>query len=124
MDPLGGGYTEVVITDPGPLDDHALDIGRAMADGGPLAALVKVTPRYPRRAVQRSIEGYVIVKFTVDARGRVVNPIVIEAEPRSVFDEAALDAVLRFKYKPKVVNGEAVPVHDVVHRIAFEMADA
>ncbi len=90
---------------------------------GEYLPLNKVLPDYPTRALQRGIEGYVIVKFTVTAEGTVENPVVVESKPPSIFDRSAIRAALKFKYKPKVVNGEPVPVDGVLNRIRFEIAE-
>ncbi|MBC3764813.1 energy transducer TonB [Neptunicella marina] len=90
------------------------------ADGEYLP-IVKVAPVYPRRALQRGIEGYVIVEFTVTKAGTVKDPIVIEANPEGMFEQAAIDAALKFKYKPRVVNGEETAVSGVQNRITFKM---
>jgi len=90
---------------------------------GDYLPIVKVAPIYPRRAQSRGIEGYVIVEFTVTKTGSVRDPIVIEAEPASVFDRAAMDAALKFKYKPRVVDGVAMEVAGVQNKISFQMGD-
>lgn len=102
--------------------DVSLDGGLALESGdGEYLPIVKVQPVYPRRALQRGIEGYVIVEFTVDRTGAVKDPTVIEAEPQGLFDRAAMDAALKFKYKPRVVNGEPTEVSGVQNRITFEL---
>ena len=88
---------------------------------GDYLPIVKVAAVYPRRAQSRGIEGYVVVEFTVTKTGAVTNPIVVKAEPEGVFDRAALDAVLKFKYKPRVVDGEAMAVAGVQNKISFEI---
>ena len=88
---------------------------------GEYLPIVKVAPVYPRRALSRGIEGYVIVEFTVTKQGTVKDPQVIMAEPESLFDRAAMDAALKFKYKPRVVNGEAVEVAGVQNKISFQI---
>jgi|SRR5690554_2067604 len=93
-------------------------IGLDTSDGEYLP-IVKVQAVYPRRALQRGIEGYVVVGFTVTKAGTVRDPYVIEAEPANIFDQAAMDAVLKFKYKPRVVNGEPVEVEGVQNRLTF-----
>lgn len=101
--------------------------GRPVLDeyvDGEALAVVKVRPVYPTRAQQREIEGYVLVEFTIDELGRVVDVRVIEAEPRGVFDRAALEAVERFRYKPRVVNGQPIPVTGVKHLLTFELGPA
>lgn len=102
--------------------DVSLDGGLALESGdGEYLPIVKVQPVYPRRALQRGIEGYVIVEFTVDRTGAVKRPSVIKAEPEGLFDRAAMDAALKFKYKPRVVNGEPTEVSGVQNRITFEL---
>lgn len=91
---------------------------------GEYLPIVKVAPVYPRRALVRGIEGYVILEFTVTKLGTVLDPVVIEAKPSGIFDRAAIQAALKFKYKPKVVNGEPIDVHGVRNIIRFELQDA
>ncbi|AXR05426.1 energy transducer TonB [Salinimonas sediminis] len=102
--------------------DVALDGGLALESGdGEYLPIVKVSPVYPRRALQRGIEGFVIVEFTVTKQGTVRDPIVVEANPEGIFEQAAIDAAMKFKYKPRVVNGEATSVSGVQNRISFQI---
>ncbi|WP_088330122.1 energy transducer TonB [Lacimicrobium sp. SS2-24] len=102
--------------------DMAIDGGLALEGGdGEYLPIVKVAPVYPRRALQRGIEGYVIVEFTVGKQGSVKDPFVVEANPEGIFEQAAIDAALKFKYKPRVVNGEAAEVSGVQNRITFQI---
>lgn len=89
---------------------------------GEYLPIVKVQPTYPRRALSRGIEGYVIVEFTVTTNGSVRDPLVIESNPQKVFDRAATKAALKFKYKPRVIDGEAVEVPGVRNKITFAIA--
>lgn len=90
---------------------------------GEYLPIVKVNPVYPRRAQTRGIEGYVLLEFVVTKTGAVRDPVVIEAKPPGIFDRAATQAALKFKYKPKVVNGEPIDVAGVRNRITFELQD-
>lgn len=110
--------------------DFSADVGAEMVLEGGLALesgdgeylpIVKVAPVYPRRALSRGIEGYVIVEFTVTKQGAVSAPRIIEAEPAGIFEQAAVDAALKFKYKPRVINGEATEVAGVQNRISFQI---
>lgn len=96
-------------------------IGGFSSDGEYLP-IVKVQPVYPRRALQRGIEGYVIVEFVVTKNGSVRDPVVVEAEPQGIFDSAAMKAALKFKYKPRVVDGEPIEVPGVRNKITFAIA--
>ena len=90
---------------------------------GEYLPIVKVQPIYPRRALERGIEGHVVLEFVVTATGGVRDPVVIEAVPPGIFNRAAIAAALKFKYKPKVVNGEPIEVAGVRNIIKFELQD-
>lgn len=92
------------------------------ASDGEYLPIVKVQPQYPSRALSRGIEGYVIVEFTVTTNGSVKDPVVVESEPSSIFDSAAMKAALKFKYKPRVIDGEPVEVPGVRNKITFAIA--
>jgi periplasmic protein TonB len=70
--------------------------------------LVRVKPKYPMRAASRHIEGWVKIEFTVTTTGTVADAKVIGAKPAGIFDDAALDAIVKWKFKQKIVNGSAV----------------
>lgn len=113
----------LVIEIPGPTRDAVRPkptTGLAVADGEYLP-IVKVAPEYPRQAIDREITGYVIVEYTVTQLGTVVDPRVVESEPAGVFEAAALRSVLKYRYKPRVVDGEAVAVSGVRTIIRFEL---
>ena len=67
------------------------------ADAG-LKPLIAVAPEYPPGALVRDLKGHVDVEFTVNSAGRVEKPRVVTAEPKGVFDSAALAAVQRRRY--------------------------
>lgn len=94
--------------------------GLSSTDGEYLP-IVKVAPMYPARAQSQGIEGWVLLKFTVTEAGAVVDPVVLDAQPPTIFDEAARKAVMKFKYKPRVENGRPIAVPNVQHLIRFEL---
>jgi protein TonB len=83
--------------------------------------LVRINPDYPPRAQTRGIEGYVIVQFTITATGTVKDPIVVEAQPKGMFDDAALKAIARWRYNPKVESGVAVERVGIRTRLTFQL---
>ena len=97
--------------------------GGGFSSDGEYLPIVKVNPQYPRRAQTRGIEGNVLLEYIVTKTGAVRDPVVIEAKPPGIFNRAAINAALKYKYKPKVVNGEPIDVAGVKTRITFEMAD-
>lgn len=110
---------------PPPSIAQNLDIGGPggmnIAEGDYLP-IVRVAPVYPARAQSRGLEGYVDMTFTVTATGSVIDPIVAFSTSR-LFERAATRAVLKFKYKPRVVDGIPVDVPGVKTRITFRMED-
>lgn len=84
--------------------------------------LLKTAPTYPQYALERNLQGHVLLEFAVTTTGEVRDPVVVDAEPPGVFDRAAINAVSRFRYKPKMVKGEAVEVTGVRNRIVFAVS--
>lgn len=95
--------------------------GMNIAEGDYLP-IVRVAPVYPARALSRGIEGYVDMSFTVTTTGSVRDPVV-DFSTSSLFDRAAEKAVLKFKYKPRVVDGVPVEVPNVKTRITFKIEE-
>ena len=89
---------------------------------GDYLPIVRVAPVYPARALSRGVEGYVDMSFTVTTTGTVKDPIVIYSTS-SLFDRSATRAVLKFKYKPRVVDGVPVEVAGVKTRISFQIEE-
>ena len=95
--------------------------GMNIAEGDYLP-IVRVAPVYPARALSRGLEGYVDLQFTVTTAGTVRDPVVIFSTS-SLFERAATRAVLKFKYKPRVVDGVPVDVPNVKTRITFKIEE-
>ncbi|MBG0776596.1 MAG: energy transducer TonB [Desulfovibrionaceae bacterium] len=87
----------------------------------PPTLLRRVEPVYPHAAKRRGITGTVTVRFLVDARGRVQQPRVVEAEPSGVFDHAVLSAVQQWVFRPASLGGEPVPTWMVLP-IRFQLS--
>ena len=108
-----------------PTPNSDLDIGGPgsmnVAEGDYLP-IVRVAPVYPARALSRGIEGYVDMGFTVTTTGAVKDPVVLYSTS-SLFERAATQAVLKFKYKPRVVDGQPVEVPNVKTRITFKIEE-
>jgi periplasmic protein TonB len=83
--------------------------------------LVRIAPDYPPRALSRGLEGWVQVQFTITATGTVKDAIVVNAEPKSIFDDAALKAIARWRYNPRVDGGVAVERVGIQTIIRFQL---
>jgi protein TonB len=73
-----------------------------------LQAISKPDPKYPPRALRSGTEGVVTIEFIVTPEGRVRDPKIISAKPPGIFDDAAKEGVLRWKFKPKIVDGKSI----------------
>jgi len=124
---IGGLQIEDTIRPSGP---------RLNYSDGEYLPIVQVQPVYPRSALVRGMVGWVVIEFTVNAKGRVENPSVISNcatvqpteipvecidHPNRIFDTAAVRAAYKFKYKPRVINGMAIATSGVKNRITFEL---
>ena len=100
-----------------------LDLGQSQ--DGDYLPLVRVQPQYPMRAMQRRVEGSVLISLTVSADGTVDKDsiIILEAVPEGFFERAAIGAASKFKYKPKIVNGKAQAVSGVKYRFTFDLSN-
>ena len=113
-----------------PIAKAEIDVGGnslAFSEGEYLP-IVKVPPEYPSSALSRGIEGFCTVVYTVTETGTTRDPqpiadqcITKEGKPTTVFNRASVRAALKFKYKPKVVDGKPVEVPGVKNRFTYEM---
>ncbi|MBU6199482.1 MAG: energy transducer TonB [Xanthomonadaceae bacterium] len=86
----------------------------------PAQLLKSVAPSYPPEAFRSRRQGWVEVQFTITTDGKVSNAKVTNAEPSRVFDQAALEAVRRWTFKPRMVNGKPVE-EEATRRIEFKL---
>lgn len=97
-------------------------LGGAPSDTGHIP-LVRVQPMYPPSAAEQRIEGWVRIEFTISETGSVRRPRVIGAHPSSIFNEAAIRAIRKWKYKPRIENGKRVPTPGVRVQLTFKLDD-
>ncbi len=91
---------------------------------GDYLPIVKVAPIYPARALQRGLEGFCVVQYTVTSLGTIKDPVIIESQcSSSLFHRSSLQAALKFKYKPRVIDGEAVEVPGVQNKFTYEIVE-
>ena len=75
---------------------------------GDIIPVVVIRPMYPREAAITGTEGWVKLEFTITEAGTVRDPRVVEAEPPRIFNREAIRAILKWKFKPRVIDGVAV----------------
>jgi protein TonB len=102
-----------------------LDSASISATDGDYLPLVAIAPQYPTRAAQRGIEGWCLVSFTVDGMGNVVEDTitVVDAEPANIFDRSSIRAATRFKFQPRVTDGQGVEVPGVQYLFRYQLEE-
>lgn len=88
---------------------------------GPLELVGGTGAIYPPEARAQGIEGYVVVRYDVDVEGRVQNARVVSASPPDVFDESAVQAVSRWRFKAPRRHGQPQPVTGLESRLTFSL---
>jgi len=80
-------------------------IGREVAQAN---LINQVKPVYPPEARAARIQGVVVLQATIDRQGNVSNVSVVSGHP--LLNEAALDAVKQWRYRPVLLNGQPTEV--------------
>ena len=91
-----------------------------VVSGATLPRVREVAPKYPRAAERDGIEGSVDVEFTIAPDGTTQDLVVRDSTPKKVFDEAALQAVEKWVFKPVIRDGEPVAQRTVL-KIQFSL---
>ncbi len=95
-------------------------IGGTMTDGEAIPWVV-IQPQYPRKAAMDGVQGFVTLEFTVQPDGSPKDVRVINSNPRRMFDRAALRAVYKWKFKPRVEDGIAIEQHNMRYTMEFKL---
>ena len=82
--------------------------GEGMSGYSELIPLVRIAPQYPRQALRDGIQGVVVFEVTINPDGSVKSAKLVSAKPRGVFEAAAMSAIMKWKFKPKVVEGKGI----------------
>jgi len=85
--------------------DKPVDVSRQ----GVPELVKRVDPVYPPEAVNKEIEGTVIMEVVVDTKGNVTG-VKVTGGAHKILNDAAIHAVKQWKYQPYLVNGKAKPV--------------
>jgi len=115
---------------PGPSEPWFVGIEPGFVDPiGPMTAadhgespIIRIEPLYPQRALERGIEGWVDVEFTVTEVGTISEPRILGSHPSTIFNGAALRAIKRWKYAPMIVDGQPVARPGMRTRFRFELS--
>lgn len=67
----------------------------------------RMEPKYPHQALKRRIQGFVLLSFDINSKGRPKNIKIIDAQPPRIFNREAMRALKSWKYQPLIINGQA-----------------
>ena len=89
----------------------------------------KVVPKYPQQAKTKLLSGCVEFSLIIDSNGKAINPKIIKAFPRGVFNKQARRAIKKWEWVPTKENSEMKPVsttiqHDFVVKDSLNGKDA
>jgi protein TonB len=83
--------------------------------------IVRVNPKYPSDAMRKGIEGWVKLAFDINKVGKIENISIIDAQPKRIFNKAARQALRKWKYQAKSVDGRAVYQKNRTVQLDFTM---
>lgn len=82
--------------------------------------LARIEPNYPQRALIQAIEGSVVVEFTITRMGTVTDIRIVESTD-PVFEQAAVTAIGKTRYRPRIVDGTPAETRGVTTEIEFRL---
>jgi periplasmic protein TonB len=82
--------------------------------------LAKTLPQYPAIPKAAHIQGTVVLQATISKSGSIQNLRVISGHP--MLQQAAMDAVRSWRYKPYLLNGEPVEVETTIN-VVFSLGE-
>lgn len=95
--------------------------GMGGALGSEVTPLVRIEPQYPRKAAMQKIEGWVTLQFNITPAGTVSDVQILDSKPPRIFDRAAIKALRKWKYRPKIENGKPVEQKNLKVQLKFTL---
>ena len=83
--------------------------------------VVRINPKYPMDAARDGVEGWVKLRFDINAVGGVTNIEVIDAEPKRIFNKAARQALKKWKYRAKSEDGKTMMQQGLTVQLDFNI---
>ena len=105
------------------VDEHKQNVPQVLRGSTNVVPLKVDAPVYPKRALQRGIEGWVVLRFVVKADGTTDDIEVFESSIEDYFDEAAIEAASNRIYQPATIDGKPVMQGNVFLRSVFQMEE-
>jgi len=87
-----------------------------------LIPVMRIAPQYPRAAARDGITGYVVFELIINPDGTVRSAKPIDAKPRGVFESAGMQAIMKWKFRPKMEEGKPVETRGT-QKVDFNLED-
>ena len=86
----------------------------------PMETVEQEYPKYPAEAQKKRLEDTVIIRYIIGTNGRVKDVQILDHAKDKMFDDATVEAISRWRFRPLIRDGKAV---EVVHELAvnFEL---
>ncbi len=91
------------------------------AGDGEAIPLVTIEPQWPREALLKGTEGWVLLQFTINPDGSTKDVTVVDSNPRRLFDREATRAIYKWKFKPQIIDGKPVPQTGMKYKLEFKL---
>lgn len=101
--------------------EKIVDISNSAMAQQDVSPIYRTEARYPAAAASQGIEGWVQLQFSIDLDGSVTDIAVIDAKPKRIFNQAAMQALRHWKYQPAVVDGRAVKQTGLSVQLDFKL---
>lgn len=102
-------------------EDNLQKAAQALRGSIDAVPLNVVTPAYPTKALERGVEGWVVLRFVVKADGTTDEIEVFDSSIDGYFDEAAIEAASNKTYQPATIDGKPIMQGNVFLRSVFQM---
>ncbi|XQW84947.1 energy transducer TonB [Thalassotalea piscium] len=83
--------------------------------------IVRVNPKYPIEALRNGLQGWVVLAFDINEIGAVINVKIVDSQPKRIFDKAAKQALKKWKYTAKTIDGKQVKQKNFTVQLDFNM---
>lgn len=93
-----------------------------MGDGDAIPTLM-FRPAYPRQALMDGTSGFVRLRFTVQSDGTPRDAVIVESNPRRLFNKSALRAIYKWKFRPRKVDGVNVEQSNMFFTMEFKLEE-
>lgn len=105
------------------MDERVTSVGPRDGRNRDYLPLNYITPEYPVAAIEENVEGYVLVEFTVTKEGSPRGIVILDRSPSNIFNESAVNAAERFRFDPRIMDGNPVDAEGAQYLFTFKRED-